>query len=158
LGFYLKGLAAAGFVDGTNVRIEYRWAEDRYERLPALAADLVKLRVAVIATPGSTPASVAARAATSTIPIVFSVGSDPVALGLVASLSRRGGNATGGSLLTADVASKQLGLTRELVPRAERHFALINPASPLTGPFVDELEAGATKMGLRAEMLRASKG
>jgi putative ABC transport system substrate-binding protein len=157
LALYLKGLAEAGFVDGKNVTIEYRWAEDNYERLPALAADLEKRHVAAIATPGSTPASVAAKAATSKTPIVFAVGSDPVALGLITSLGRPGGNATGGCLLSADVASKQLGLMRELAPHAERYFALTNPASPLTAPFVDQLDAGAAKIGLHVEMLRASK-
>lgn len=110
----------------------------------------------MIATPASTPASVAAKTATSTIPIVFSVGSDPVALGLVSSLNRPGGNATGGCLLTADVASKQVQLVRELAPQTERYFSLVNPTSPLTKPFVNELEGGAAAIGVRAEVLSAS--
>ena len=154
-GFH-KGLGDAGFTDGRNVTIEYRWALGRNNELPAMAADLVRRQVALIATLGSTPATVAARAATATIPIIFAIGSDPVALGLVASLSRPGGNATGISSLTAELAAKRFGLLRELVPQATGYFALVNPTSALSEIFIKELKAGTAGLGIHIEILRAS--
>lgn len=156
LAGYLKGLKDAGFVDGQNLAIEYRWAAGKDDRLPAMAADLVQRQVAVIATPGSTVAAVAARAATATIPIVFATGTDPVALGFVASLNRPGGNATGVASLTTEMAAKRLGLLRELAPQAARYFAFANPASPLAEPFIKELETGAASLGIHVDILRAS--
>ena len=156
LAAFRKGLGDRGFVDGKNVRIEYRWAEGRNDELPALAADLVRQQVSLIATPGSTPASVAAKEATSSIPIVFAVGTDPVALGLIASLSRPGGNATGVTSLNAELAAKRFGLFRELVPSAARYFTLINPTSELAAPFTKDLESAAASLGIAIEVLRAS--
>jgi putative tryptophan/tyrosine transport system substrate-binding protein len=156
LAAFRKGLSDRGFVDGKDVRIEYRWAEGRNAELPTLAADLVRQRVSLIATPGSTPATVAAKAATSSIPIVFAVGTDPVALGLIASLSRPGGNATGVTSLNAELAAKRLGLFRDLVPSAARYFTLVNPTSELAQPFTRDLESAAASLGIAIEVLRAS--
>ncbi len=156
LGAFLEGLHESGFVEGRNVAIEYRWALGHTEKLQALAADLVRRQVAVIATPGSTVASVAAKQATSTIPIVFTSGSDPVELGLVASLNHPGGNLTGVTSVNADISAKRLGLLRELVPQAMRYFALVNPASQLAEPFTRDLQAGAARLGIQIEVLRAS--
>jgi putative ABC transport system substrate-binding protein len=156
LAAFHKGLGEAGFVEGKNVGIAYRWAAGRNETLPALAADLIERHVAVIATPGSTPAAIAAKAATTSIPIVFAAGGDPVELGLVGSLNRPGGNVTGATSLNADVAAKRLGLLHELVPRAARFVTLVNPTSALTRPFTKDLEAGAASLGLHVEVLNAS--
>jgi putative ABC transport system substrate-binding protein len=156
LAAFHKGLGEAGFVEGKNVAIEYRWAAGHNEKLPALAGDLIERHVAVIATPGSTPAAIAAKAATTSIPIVFAAGGDPVELGLVGSLNRPGGNVTGATSLNADVAAKRLGLLRELVPQAARFATLVNPTSALTRPFTKDLEAGAASLGLHVEVLNAS--
>ena len=155
---FRKGLSEAGYVEGENVAIEFRWAAGQDDRLPDLAADLIGRRVAVIATPGGTPASLAAKAGTTTIPIVFAVGSDPVALGLVASLNRPGGNATGVSFQFVELVTKRLGMLRELAPGADRFVALVNPNTAFTDIVVKDLQAGASALGLPLEILRAGTG
>jgi putative ABC transport system substrate-binding protein len=156
LAAFRKGLSEAGFIEGQNVTIEFRWATGQDDRLPELATDLVRRRVAVIATPGSTPAVLAAKAATTTIPIVFAIGPDPVALGLVASLNRPGGNATGISFQTTELPAKALGLLRELVPQAVHVVALVNPQSAFTKTVIKSLQEGAASLGLQVEVFRAS--
>jgi putative ABC transport system substrate-binding protein len=156
LAAFRKGLAETGFVEGRNVAIEYRWALGKNEDLPALAADLVRRKVALIATPGSTPAAVAAKAATTSIPLVFGVGADPVALGLVASVSRPDGNATGVTSLNAELVAKRLGIFRDLVGDAKRYFMLVNPASVLAAPYIAALQSAADGIGIHIEVLRAS--
>src|SRR5215471_136629 len=155
---FRKGLSEAGYVEGQNLAIEYRWAGGQDDQLAELVADLIRRRVAVIATPGSTPASLAAKAATTTIPIVFLIGGDPVALGLVASLNRPGGNATGVYIQLVELVAKQLGLLRELAPGANRFVALVNPHTAYTEAVVKNLQAGALAIGLPIEILRASTG
>jgi putative ABC transport system substrate-binding protein len=152
-----KGLNEAGYVDGQNTTVEYHWAEGRNETLPALAAELVRRGAAVIVTPISTPATLAAKAATSTIPIVFVTGADPVKMGLVASLNRPGGNATGISDIGVELGAKRLALLHELLPNAARFAALVNPDNPgITEPFVAELQTAGSRIGRKIEVVTAS--
>ena len=141
LSAFLQGLSEAGYVEGRNVAIEYRWAEGQYDRLPALAADLVRRRVDVIAAT-STPANRVAKAATTTIPIVFTTSSDPVELGLVASLSRPGANVTGAATLNVEVGSKRLELLHEIVPPAAMIVELVNPNNPNLGDSIEKPTGG----------------
>jgi putative tryptophan/tyrosine transport system substrate-binding protein len=152
-----QGLGESGYVLGQNVAIEVRSAEGRYDRFPELAADLVRRRVSVIVAPGTTPAALAARAATTTIPIVFGVGDDPVKLGLVANLARPGGNATGINFFVAELAAKRLGLLRELLPAAKRVAVLVNPADPIrVETIVGEVKKAAGAIGLQFQVVNAS--
>jgi putative ABC transport system substrate-binding protein len=150
---FRDGLAQKGYVEGHSVAIEY-WAENQQDRLPALVADLLRRQVALIV--GNTPAALAAKAATTTVPIVFVTGGDPVKLGLVASLNRPGGNVTGGSFITAELGAKQLGLLRELRPGAAPIAVLVDPKWPLTEPFVSELRAAALAVGQQLIVLDVS--
>jgi putative tryptophan/tyrosine transport system substrate-binding protein len=156
LDAFRKGLAETGYVEGQNVAIEYRWAENQLDRLPMLAAELVRQRVNVIATTGGAPVALAAKAATMTIPIVFGVSEDLVPYGLVASHSRPGGNATGVNFLVAELGSKQLGLLRELIPAAARVGLLVNPKFPITERTMGDVTAAASVIGLQVDVVRAS--
>ena len=152
-----QGLSDTGYLEGRNVAVEYRWAEGQNDRLPKLAADLVSRQVTVIAALGSTPAALAAKAATAKIPIVFEIASDPVELGLVRSLARPGGNATGLTSLNAEVEPKRLQLLHELVPTASVIGLLVNPTNPrLAEGTIKNLQAAAHNLGLEMRVLHAS--
>jgi len=152
---FRQGVGESGLVEGKNVTIEYRWAQDEYDQLPNLAADLARRQVAVIAA-SDTPAAIAAKAATATIPIVFATGGDPVREGLVASLNRPGGNLTGVTFLIGTLAAKQIGLLHDLLPRAAHMALLIDPKFPLTEAFVSDVLAAASHTGKQIEILSAS--
>jgi ABC-type uncharacterized transport system substrate-binding protein len=154
---FLRGLRESGYVEGENVAIEYRWAQDQFDRLPDLAAELARRRVAVIAAI-DTPAAIAAKAATTTVPVVFASGGDPVREGLVASLSRPGGNVTGVSFLASETGTKLLGLLLELLPGAVRIGALVDPKWPFTEPFVADVRAAAAAIRKPLDVLPASTG
>jgi putative ABC transport system substrate-binding protein len=153
---FREGLGEAGYVEGRNVAIEYRWARGINDRLPEFAADLVRRRVDVIATPGSPPATLAAKAATTTIPVVFYVAADPVAMGLVASLNRPSGNLTGVTTLGAELGAKRLELLHELVPTATVIAVLVNPKGTSAEAFVRSVQAGGLTLGLKIELAHAS--
>src|SRR5438132_2961282 len=156
VGLLRRALAELGYVDGRNLEIEFRFADNRYDRLPALAADLVRRRVQVIVVGGAVNAVLAAKAATTTIPIVFTVGSDPVEMGLVASLNRPGGNVTGVTQLSTELLAKRLELLRELFPGAGAIGLLVNPNNPNTQPNVNEMQALANAGGWRLHVVTAS--
>jgi len=151
---FREGLSDAGFVEGRNVAIEFRWAEGRYDRLPMLLADLVQRQVSVLAAT-TTPGALAAKAATGAIPIVFATDGDPVQLGLVASLSRPGGNVTGATQLNVEVAPKRVELVRELIPAARAIALLVNPSNPLAQPVLRDSRAAARTLGLALHVLEA---
>ena len=151
---FRQGLKDAGFVEGQNAAIEYRWAENQVDRLPELAADLVRRQVAVIVAPAGLAPALAAKAATKTIPIVFVIADDPVRLGLVASLARPGGNLTGINFLSGELTAKRLELLRELMPSATRVAVLVNPANAENPE--REVEAAARSIGLQIQTLNAS--
>jgi putative tryptophan/tyrosine transport system substrate-binding protein len=154
---FRQGLKDTGYVEGENVAIEYRWAENQFDRLPALAAELVRRQVAVIVTSGGLTVTFAAKAATTTVPIVFSAGEDPVRLGLVASLARPGSNMTGINFFTGELAAKRLELLRELVPGAILVAVLVNPANaPTTETTLRDVEPAARALGLQIQIFNAS--
>ncbi|HEY8872726.1 MAG TPA: ABC transporter substrate-binding protein [Stellaceae bacterium] len=152
---FRQGLSETGYVEGQNLAIEYRWAEGSYDQLPALAADLVGRKVEVIVTGGGTPSTLAAKNATSTIPIVFASGDDPVAGGLVASLARPGANLTGISVLLIDLTPKLLELLSELVPRARVIALLVNPTNPQSERIIKDVQAAARAKGVQLSILKA---
>jgi putative ABC transport system substrate-binding protein len=152
---FRKGLRETGYVEGRNVAIEFRWTGGREDRIPELVADLVRRQVAVIAAPASTAGALAAKAATSSIPIVFGTGSDPVALSLVASLNRPGGNVTGVKTLNVELTAKRLGLLRELAPQATRFVALVSPNAAMTDAIVKDVHASVPTLGVPVEILYA---
>jgi putative ABC transport system substrate-binding protein len=151
---FRQGLAQTGYVENQNLAIEYRWAENRYERLPALAADLVGRQVAVIAALGGPVTALAVKAATKTVPFVFITGVDPVKLGLVASFARPGGNATGLNIFITAIEAKRLGLLRELVPTAARIAVIVNPNSPEVDSQLNDVQTGADAVGWELQILR----
>jgi putative ABC transport system substrate-binding protein len=154
VAIFRQALAEAGYVEGRTVTIEYRWAEGQYDRLPAMAAELVRRQVAVIVA-APIPAAVAARAATATVPIVFSVAEDPVKLGLVAGLARPGGNATGVSFFQAELGAKQLGLLRELLPRAAHIGLLVNPSNANVEGLTKDVTAAGAALGVQIDVVQA---
>ena len=156
LAGFRKGLTEAGFIEDRNVKMEYRYADGQYDQLPALAADLVSLRVSAIVATAGTPTIRAAKAATATIPIVFVIGGDPVMFGIVASLNRPGGNITGITLLASEIAAKRLGLLLELVPTAALVAVLVNPKNRISEPQITELQAAARTLDRQLTVLNAS--
>jgi len=157
LAAFRKGMSETGYVEGQNVSVEYHWMAGQYQRLAALIADLVRRRVALIATPGFPDAALAAKAATPTIPIVFGVGDNPVTLGLVASLARPGGNATGVNFFSREITGKRLSLLHELVPKAARMAVLVNPASPsVAESTLRDVQQAAAVLGLQIHVFEAS--
>jgi putative ABC transport system substrate-binding protein len=154
---FRKGLNETGYVEGQNVTVEYHWLEGRYDRLPALLADLVRRQVAVMAIPGSAPAVLAAKAATATIPIIFGVGEDPVRLGLVANLARPAGNATGINFFVNELAAKRLRLLHDMVPKAVRVAVLLNPSNvPTTEATLHVVQEAARAIGVQTEIVNAT--
>jgi putative ABC transport system substrate-binding protein len=153
---FRKGLAETGFVEGENVSIAFRWAEGHYERLPALASDLVGIGVAVLFAAGGPPSALAAKAATSTVPIVFSASSDPVQLGLVASLNRPGGNVTGMSTLATELAGKTVEVLKEAIPQAAVIASLVNPSNPSGRLVAQEAHAAGARLGIDHRVVEAS--
>jgi putative tryptophan/tyrosine transport system substrate-binding protein len=153
---FRQGLGETGYAEGRNVVIEFRWAEGQHDRLSALAADLVGRQVAVIVAPGGAPAALAAKSVTTTIPIVFEMGADPIAMGLVGSLNRPGGNLTGVSSLNVEVTPKRLEILHELVPTAVVVAVLVNPTSPTADSQLRNLQAAARALGLQFHVLHAS--
>jgi putative ABC transport system substrate-binding protein len=156
IGPFRRGLAESGYTEGQNLTIEYRWAEGKYDRLPALAAELINRRVSVIVAGGNDTAALTVKTASATIPLVFVVGSDPVKLGLVASFNRPGGNATGFTILTNTLEPKRLGLLHELVPQVKTIGVLLNPANPAAQRQLKDLEDAAHTIALELEIFRAS--
>jgi putative ABC transport system substrate-binding protein len=156
LSAFRKGLAESGYAEGRNVAIEFRWAEGQYNRLPALAADLVNRQVAVIVAPGGAEVALAAKSATTTIPIVFEMGGDPIALGVVGSLSRPGGNLTGVSSLSVEVSRKRLEFMHEVLPTAAVIAVAVNPTSPTAHSQLRNLHAAADSLGVQLHILHAS--
>jgi putative tryptophan/tyrosine transport system substrate-binding protein len=153
---FRQGLGETGYVEGRNVAIEFRWAESQHSRLPALAADLVGRQVAVIVAPGGAPGALAAKSVTTTIPIVFEMGADPIAIGLVSSLNRPGGNLTGVSSLNVEVTPKRLQILHEAVPTASVVAVLVNPTSPTTDSQLKNVQPAAQARGLQLHVLHAS--
>jgi putative ABC transport system substrate-binding protein len=155
LAGFRAGLGETGYVEGKNVTIEYRWSQGKSEALPELAADLARRLVTVIAAPGNVLAALAAKRATTTIPIVFSTGADPVQIGLVASLNRPGGNVTGVSFMNWELTAKRFGLLRELMPGARRFAVLVDPNDPAAETSIMDLKAAASPLGVQLEILPA---
>ena len=156
LASFRKGLIETGYTEGRNMTVEYRYADGQYDRLPALAADLVSRRVSAIVATAGTPTIRAAKAATSIIPIVFVIGGDPVMFGIVASMSRPGGNITGITLVSSETAAKRLGILLELVPTAAAIGVIANPNNPISAPQLTELQAAARTLGRQLLVLKAS--
>src|SRR5262252_5032498 len=153
---FRRGLGAAGFVEGRNVAVEYRWADNQHDRLPTLAAELVAQRVAVIVTGGATAAALAAKAATSTIPVVFAIGADPVKLGLVDSMSRPSGNVSGATFLANDLVAKQLQLLQGLLPPGSVIGVLVNPNNPNTAFDTEKTRAAAASLRLQVQLVNVA--